>query len=158
GIPAGDQKWEIEGSYPPRTFTAQYRESDHDFVRRILSEEGIALTVDSSSGVDVVVFFDKDRGDIEGDKAIPFGLGAGLSAAKDAIDALSHEKSTVPGKVHLRDYDFERPRLDLDSKAEGDDAEEKSLEVYVYPGRFEEPADGDRYATVLLESLRARRE
>ena len=60
--------------------------------------------------------------------------------------------------MNLRDYDFERPRLKLDSRAEGDDAAEKSLEVYHYPGRFSEPAEGDRYAKVLLDSLRARRE
>ena len=79
-------------------------------------------------------------------------------AFEDAIGVVTHEKSTAPGKVNLRDYDFERPRLQLDSKAEGDDAAEQSLEVYHYPGRFKEPADGDRLAKVLLDSLRARRE
>jgi type VI secretion system secreted protein VgrG len=158
GLADTDQKWSLGKSYPKRTYTAQYRESDHEFLQRVLSEEGIAYAVDSSSGTDVVVFFDGDLGDVEGDMKIPFGLGDGLNTGRDAIGGLSHEKSTAPGKVHLRDYDFEHPRLGLDARAEGDDAGEKALEVYAYPGRFTDPAIGDRYARVLLDSLRARRE
>jgi type VI secretion system secreted protein VgrG len=116
GIPEADQAWEITESYPKRVFTAQYRESDYDFLKRLLSEEGIAIAIDSSSGKDVVVLFDGDLGPIEGDPVIPFGLGEGLDASRDAI------------------------------------------EVYAHPGRFTDDSVGDRYAKVLLESLRARRE
>jgi type VI secretion system secreted protein VgrG len=158
GLADGGQQWRLTGSYPKRTYTTQYRETDDAFVRRILSEEGIACAVDGSSGTDVVVFFDTDRGDLEGDKKIPFGVGDGLRADRDAIGGFSQEKSTVPGKVHLRDYDFERPRLGLDAKVEGDDPAEKALEVYDYPGRFTDPQVGDRYAKVMLDALRARRE
>ncbi|MDI3284255.1 type VI secretion system tip protein TssI/VgrG [Polyangium sp. 15x6] len=158
GLSAKEQRWKLGGSYPKRVYTAQYRETDHDFMRRILSEEGIAFFVDSSSGTDVVVFFDGDPEAVEGKPEIVFRPAEGLAATDDAITTLSHEKSTAPGRVHLRDYDFERPRLKLDGKAEGDDDTEKALEVYAYPGRFTEPSVGDRYAKVLLESLRARRE
>jgi len=158
GVPLDAQKWQVEGTYPARVYTTQYRESDFVFIQRLLSEEGIAFSIDSTSGADVVVFFDADLGEVEGSKAIIHRPGDGLHATKDAIGEVSHEKSTAPGKVNLRDYDFERPRLKLDSKAEGDDAAEKSLEVYHYPGRFKAPAEGDRYAKVLLDSLRARRE
>ena len=158
GVSESDQKWQLSGSYPARIYTTQYRESDFDFVRRVLSEEGISFVIDSSSGKDIVTFFDADLGPIEGEKSIPYRLGAGLNAPRDGIGGLTHEKSTVPGKVHLRDYDFERPRLKLDAKVEGDDEAEHSLEVYGYPGRYTEPAEGDRLAKVLLDSVRARRE
>jgi type VI secretion system secreted protein VgrG len=153
-----DHDLRLQGSYPKRTYTTQYRETDWAFVQRLLSEEGIALAVDSSSGVDTVVCFDTDLGAVEGDKEIPYGLADGLATSRGAIGAIEHEKVTRPGSVELRDYDFERPKLKLSAKAEGDDAEEKSLEVYVYPTRSVEQSVGDRYAKVLLESLRARRE
>lgn len=158
GIPAADQRWRLSGSYPARVHTAQYRETDHDFVRRLLAEEGIAFQVDSSEGADVVVFFDGEPEAIEGEQEIAYRPAEGLHLTRDAITTLSQERATVPGRVHLRDYDFERPRLKLDAKAEGDDAAEKALEVYVHPGRYTDPAVGARYARVLLESLRARRE
>lgn len=158
GIPTGDQQWMLGGTYPKRKYTSQYRETDFDFVRRLLAEEGIAFFVDSSSGKDIVVLFDGPAEAVEGAKELVFRAAEGLLGTHDAITALSQETNTAPGCVVLRDYDFERPRLKMESKAEGDDDAEKSLEVYVYPGRFTEPSLGDRYAKVLLESLRARRE
>jgi type VI secretion system secreted protein VgrG len=158
GVPASAQKWQLQGSYPKRVYTTQYRETDFAFIQRLLSEEGIAFAIDSSSGADVVVFFDKDLGPVEGQKTIIHRAAAGFDVMDEAIHVTSHEKSTAPGKVNLRDYDFEHPRLQLDAKVQGDDAAEQSLEVYAYPGRFTVEADGDRYAKVLLDSLRARRE
>jgi type VI secretion system secreted protein VgrG len=158
GVPAGAQKWTLTGSFPKRVYTTQYRETDYEFIRRLMSEEGIAFAIDSSSGEDVVTFFDKDLGDIEGDKAIQHRPTDGMITSHDAIGFVSQQKRTTPGKVNLKDYNFEKPRLELNAKVEGDDAAEKTLEVYHYPGRFLEPADGDRYAKVLLDSLRARRE
>jgi type VI secretion system secreted protein VgrG len=158
GVPEDAQEDRTTGTHPAREYTTQYRETDFDFLRRLFSEEGIAFAVDSSSGADVVVLFDGDLGDIEGEKTLPYRPADGLDAPSEAIGALTHEKSTAPGKVNLRDYDFERPRLQLDAKAEADDEAERSLEVYHYPGRFKEPEEGDRYAGVLLDSLRARRE
>lgn len=158
GIPEGDQDWQLQGSYSKRVYTTQYRETDLTFMTRLLSEEGISFVVDASSGADKVALFDADRGPIEGDKELPFGAGDGLHAGREGIDDIVHERVAKPGKVHLRDYDFERPKLKLDSKAECDDDAEKALEVYVYPGRFTDPSVGDRYAQVLLDSMRSRRE
>jgi len=158
GVPADAQSFKLEESYPEREYTTQYRETDFEFLRRLLSEEGIAFAVHSSSGADVITFFDKDLGSIEGSASIQHRPGDGMNAASDAIGAVTYERSTAPGKVNLRDYDFKRPRLDLNAKVEADDELEKSLEVYHYPGRFTEPDAGDRYAKVLLDSLRARRE
>ncbi len=158
GIPETAQSWKTSGTYSPRVYTSQYRESDFAFVERLMSEEGISFTFDSSSDPDVVVFFDGDLGAVDGTKAIPYLLGSGLLAGGDAIGELTHQKRTAPGRVNLRDYDFTKPRFNLDAKAKGDDAAEASLEVYVYPGRFTEESDGDRLAQVLMDELRARRE
>ena len=70
GLPADAQAWKTTGTYPKRVYTAQYRETDFDFIERLLSEEGIAFAVDCSSGKDVVTFFDTDLGDVEGAKAV----------------------------------------------------------------------------------------
>jgi len=156
GIPETDQQWQLEGDYPEREYTTQYRETDLAFIRRLLAEEGIAFVVDSSSGLDKVVFFDGDLGDLP-NKELMFRPGDGMVGQKDAISRIEHEDRTVSGKVHLRDYDFERPRMKLDSVVTAEESD-TSLEVYVYPGRYKEPSVGDRYAQVLLDSIRSRRE
>jgi type VI secretion system secreted protein VgrG len=63
---------------------------------------------------------------------------------------LSRRTRRVPGKVVLRDYDFERPRLDLTAEA----AEGEGEEVYECPGGYTDPAEGKRLARVRLEELR----
>jgi hypothetical protein len=49
---------------------------------------------------------------------------------------LSRRTRRVPGKVVLRDYDFERPMLDLTVTAEDGKGEEVGEEVYGVPGRL----------------------
>ncbi|MFI5302014.1 MAG: contractile injection system protein, VgrG/Pvc8 family, partial [Polyangiales bacterium] len=70
GVPEDAQRWQLAGDYPKRTYVTQYRETDAAFVARLLSEEGISFTVDSSSGADVVVFFDRNLGAIDGDATL----------------------------------------------------------------------------------------
>lgn len=158
GIPESDQSWKLEQSYPERLYTTQYRESELAFVRRICSEEGIAFGVDSSAGKDQVVLFDRHLDAIAGSKELSYGHGDGLEAASDAVTELAHERQLVSGKTELRDYDFERPKLQLAGKAEAEEELSQALEIYQYPGRFLEPSEGERLARVLLDSVQARRE
>ena len=60
----------------------------------------------------------------------------------------------MPGKVVLRDYDFERPMLDLTVTAEDGKGEEVGEEVYEYPGGYTDPEHGKRLARIRLEELR----
>ena len=98
---ADAQAWKLQGAYPTRVYTTQYRETDLEFIRRLLSEEGIAFAIDSSSGADVVTFFDTDLGDVEGEVLIVHRPGAGLNAAADAIGPVKQQKSTAPLDLRL---------------------------------------------------------
>lgn len=149
-------QWDLVESYAPRVHVAQYRETDFDFVRRILAEVGIGFYVDTAE--DRVVFFDGPPPDITGPKEVPFEHGGGLLGAHDVITEIEHVTDLCSGKTYLRDRDFERPRLELNVEAEEGSEREKQLEVYDYPGRYVDEAEGDLHARVLLEALRARGE
>src|SRR5690606_31717243 len=45
----------LRRSYPPRDYCVQYRETDLDFVLRILADEGITVMFDHDSGIETVV-------------------------------------------------------------------------------------------------------
>ncbi|MCX4240141.1 type VI secretion system Vgr family protein [Paraliomyxa miuraensis] len=47
--------------YPPRDYCVQYRETDLDFVLRILADEGITVMFDHDSGVETVVLVDDNE-------------------------------------------------------------------------------------------------
>src|SRR5690606_26425043 len=54
----------LERSYAPRDYCVQYRETDLDFVLRILAREGITVMFDHSTGIETVVL-------VDGNEALP---------------------------------------------------------------------------------------
>ncbi|MFT3764954.1 MAG: type VI secretion system tip protein TssI/VgrG [Minicystis sp.] len=158
---ASDVERQLSGDYPPRIYCVQYRESDLDFVLRLLSEEGIYLAVKYEEGTDKVILADEPTGlgQIEGETTLPFIDSFGFtSTQKDAVLFVKQALSVRSDKVTLRDYDFERPKLKLEAEAEGKDDGAHALEVYVFPGRFIDQGVGKRYAQTLLDSVQAERD
>lgn len=161
GAGATDIEKMLSESYSPRVYCVQHRESDLDFVLRLLSEEGIWLAVQHADGTDKIVLGDDPTGigPIDGESTLPFMHTFGFSGSSaDVVMWVKEALSVRSDKVMLRDYDFERPKLSLESKVEGKDDGAHALEVYVYPGRFLDQAVGDRYAQVLLDSMQAERD
>ncbi|MGD0678475.1 MAG: type VI secretion system tip protein TssI/VgrG [Polyangiaceae bacterium] len=159
GVPAARQDWRTTGNYPARTYVAQYRETDLDFVMRLLSEEGIYFAVHHEDDGDRVVFGDDPAGlgPIEGTSCLPFREVYGFHVVEDAVMRVEQTLEIRPDKVVLRDYNPDKPKLKLDTQAQGTDDGPHSLEVYDYPGRFQEKTVGDRLAKVLLRSMQAER-
>jgi type VI secretion system secreted protein VgrG len=160
GVPAGQQQWKVSGSYPARDYTVQYRETDLDFILRLFSEEGIYFAVHFEDGKDMLVVGDdpKGLGDVEGAKSLRFLAEMGFQGAIDHVTRVSQKQQVRSDKVMLRDYDPDKPKVKLESKAEGKDDGSHSLEVYQYPGRFTDAGQGDRLAKVLLDSIQAERD
>jgi type VI secretion system secreted protein VgrG len=149
-----DVEWRTSASYPTRPYTVQYRESDWDFVERLLIEEGIYYFFEHEDGATKIVFCDDSTtaADLDEGATLPFRDEGGLAATRDAVHRVRRRAALVHDAVRLRDYNQEKPRLSLDSKA-GSGAHE----VYDFPGRFQLPAAGDQLARVRLEGLQARR-
>src|SRR6185295_2765624 len=108
GIPEGDQEHKLSGSYPSRVYTVQYRESDLDFIARILSEEGIYFGVRFEDGSDKVIFGDDPAGfgEIEGEATLSFANTFGFVAEKPCVMWVKQRHEVQPDKVFIRDYDF----------------------------------------------------
>jgi type VI secretion system secreted protein VgrG len=159
GIPEGDQTARLSGSYDPRVYCVQYRETDLDFVARLLSEEGIFFTTAFEDGKDKVVFCDDPKGldPIEGTSSLPFSHTFGFGASKDVVLLVKEAHEVRSDKVFVRDYDFERPKLALEAQVEGKDDGAHALEVYEFPGRFVDQGLGKKRAQVLLDSIQAER-
>ena len=50
---------DVEGSYAPREYCVQFRESDFDFAHRLMEEEGIGYRFDHLGSVEKLVLFDR---------------------------------------------------------------------------------------------------
>jgi type VI secretion system secreted protein VgrG len=143
------------GSYPAREYCVQYRESDLAFVSRLMAEEGIFYFFEHTDSSHQLVLAD-DPSTISpcAQKEARVTTTPEGFIGEDIITTLERELAVHPTVVTITDYNALQPSLDLQSSASDGSYEE----VYDYPGRFLETAEGERYAGLWLEALSAHRE
>jgi len=152
---------ELSGSYQPRTYCVQYRETDFNFVSRLMEEEGIFYYWRHAEDKHDLVLADASSTHVEftGFAEILYLEDNARVAEVEAINDwhMSHEIQT--GKFTLNDYNFETPSTALltttaeaSTRAHG----EKDHEVYDYPGLFPVKADGDARAQIRLDEASSR--
>ncbi len=141
----------LRDAYPPRPYCVQWRESDFDYVSRLMEDEGIFYFFTSQ---DVMVLGDH-RGAYEPSVAsLPFRAAAGISQNIDAIHELGARAALTAGKVTLRDWNVEHPSLGMDVTARV--AGGGASEWYDFPGEFESPPEGVRKARLVAEAFARR--
>ena len=155
-----DHRWELTTDYRRRPYCVQYRESDFSFVSRLLEEEGIYYYFTHRDGRNTVVLTDSSASHavFPGYARVPFRRSAGRLADHDEhIETWSVSRQVQPGAYAHRDYDPERPNVELFTRAatrrgyaQGHD------EHYDYPGAYFHKAEGERYAAVRLEEYSSR--
>lgn len=154
GIPHAFQLGE---SYEPRPNVIQYRESDFDFLRRLAAEEGIAFAWDHEA--ERLVLFDDPHGLGEAaDAVLKYIPEFGFGQSGASVQKLSRSLAVTTDKVHLRQYDFEKPRTLVEATVEGIDEGAHALEAYVAPARSVKEAEVKRHAQVVLDALQSRRD
>ena len=156
---AKDHDVNLVADHVDRKYTAQFRETDFDFLLRLCSEEGIYFTVKHDGGKDTVVVSDdpKGLGDIEGTKNLGFVHETGFASAPDKVRKVREISRVKSGKAYVRDYNFEKPKLKLEGSADGKDDTTKDLEVYVYPARAEDAGGAKKVAERLIECIQTDR-
>jgi type VI secretion system secreted protein VgrG len=153
-----DFKFSLRGTYATREYCVQYRESNWDFVCRLLEEEGIFFFFDAATGALVLADATAAIDPIAGESTLPYrpDLGAGRAeGVASHVARFRFSEEVRAGKVTLRDWDFLKPALKLESQTSA--STDAKLELYDYPGEYVLPADGDAYAGLRLQELDAGR-
>ncbi len=148
----------LSGSYATREFCVQYGESDLDFVSRLLEEEGIFYFFEHQQDRHTMVLGDTPSScpAIPGDKQIVFRDPSRMAASAEHVDAFGSRLELRPGTLTLRDFNYLHPAVDLTVAAKsGRDAD---LEVYEFPGGYDDNAPGKALAKIRLEEQRVRAE
>ncbi|WP_324709112.1 type VI secretion system Vgr family protein [Pseudomonas citronellolis] len=138
--------------YPPRDYCTQYDESDLHFVQRLCEEEGLHYHFEHSPDGHLLVFGD-DQTAFPKLAPVAYQQDSGLVADLPVIKRFGQRLDTRTARVSRRDYDFEKPRLQLESTARSDSRPD--LEDYDYPGRFTDRERGKLLSQRSLERHRA---
>ena len=158
----GHVERKLTGTYEPRDFCLQYRETDLDFVHRLMEEEGIYYFFTDEGTTEKMVLADAINAHkpTVGDAKIPFHFRSTDHNLKNKahIYEWSAVEAATSGKMTLNDYDFERPKVDLKavSAIPKGSHSQANHEMYAYPGHYRDTALGKRYARVRMEAEAAR--
>lgn len=117
GLEGADFEFRLEKSYPQRELITQWRESDLQFIRRILSEVGIWFRtgVNDVTGLDVVTFADSQQFYQFGEY-LPYEEPSALyDGAAESVWGLRVWHNTVTGLVRTRDYNYRTATTPMDS-------------------------------------------
>ena len=150
-LPTDRFDFRLKESYAPVEYCVQYRETDLDFVSRLLEEEGIFYFFEHSDKKHLLVFADGTVAykEIAGESGVTYNFSQGMAPKEECVYRFAFSRQVRSGKMTRRDYNFEKPGLDL-KKEEQAKVHEK-LEVYDYPGRYVEPDRGKQLSKVRLE-------
>jgi type VI secretion system secreted protein VgrG len=144
----------LRGDYPERTYCVQYRESDFDFVSRLMEEEGIFYNFRHENGKHTLILADHKSGYRPG--AAPTIVCQQESTShidQERISRWEHNYSFQTGKWAYTDYNFEKPQLNLmaQERACHKFPHAENFEEYDYPGEYELKDDGRRLTRIRME-------
>jgi type VI secretion system secreted protein VgrG len=157
---------QLKGKHPQRTYCVQYRETDFDFVSRLMEEEGIFYFFKHEHGKHMLVLAD-EKGAYKDCKEseVEYPRDAGARAVTDRLTRWEHRYEFRSGKIAQTDYNFEdHPARDESTPAKLMMSSQSTTvkldnvqkyELYDYPGVFEKKDHGQSYAKIRMEEEEA---
>jgi type VI secretion system secreted protein VgrG len=157
-----DYELKLSGSYEPWEYCVQYRETDFNFLSRLLEQEGIYYFFVHEEGKHTMVLAD-DPGQhktLDGYATVPYYApgGSDTQRERDHLDAWSWTKAVQPGAFATTDFDFEKPRKSLSGTSTISRTHSQSnYEIFDYPAELSklESSQSDQTAKVRIQELQA---
>jgi type VI secretion system secreted protein VgrG len=106
----------LTGDYSPREFVVQYRETDFNFVSRLMEGHGIYYFFTHQADKHTLVLADSygAHNKVPGYEEVPyFRPGSMQQSLPDHISDWEDAQEIQPGTVVLNDFNFETPKTDL---------------------------------------------
>ena len=154
----GFQDFELRlyGSFTPRDYCVQYRETDFNFVSRLMEEEGIYYYFKQEESKHVLILANDPAAHeaCPGQATVRYdgrGAASGGIAYEDVVTEWQQYEEFRPGAWAQTDYNFETPSTSLAVTVNG----RNPYEIYEYPGEHAVRAEGDRLARIRLQEQTA---
>ncbi|MBI9090635.1 MAG: type VI secretion system tip protein VgrG [Desulfobacterium sp.] len=149
----------LQGRYEPRDYAVQYRETDFNFISRLLEEEGIYYFFEHDEKMHTMVLADSptEHKPCPHQELARYLITDGDGDTEDIITTIAVMNEIRAGRYTLKDFNFQVPNTDLkvttDSKYQLGPGER---EIYDYPGVYTTHSHGDRLTTIRIEEEEAR--
>ena len=148
--------------YRKRPYCVQYRETDFNFVARLLEDEGIFWYFDHAQGEHKLILVDDVAActAAPGCEALPYYANVGQAPPDhEYISSWNFSRGIEPGKAVLTSYDFERPSAKLlVEKAITSRYALSDQEQFDFQGDYTQKSDGEQLADTRIDEQQARHE
>ena len=153
--PHANFEFKLFRTYRKWVYCVQYRETDYNFIARLLEHEGIYWYVEHSDGQSKLVLVDSQSAHdpAPGCEKLPYYEEAmSVSPSLEYITDWRFISGVETDKVQLTSYDFERPSVNLkvDAKKQHD-YKVPTLEVFDFHGDYVQAVDGSQLAEDYLD-------
>jgi len=142
-----DFKLQLQGSFEPREYCVQYRETDFAFVSRLMEEEGVFYYFEHADGKHTMILGNHPgvHQPCPNQAKARYAYMLQGNFEDDMISRWHMEQEFQPGKYTLNDHYFQTPSNDLKVSAPtaAKIANNDKFEVYDYPGYYAKRFDGD---------------
>jgi len=148
----------LTGNYPQWEYCVQYRETDFNFIGRLMEQEGIHYYFKHAQGTHTLVLAD-------GNSSHPTFPGyADVSFHQEGVGVVNLQgikqwamtQEVQAGKYVLNDYNFQKPKTSLLGQAQVQRQNvEANHELYDYPGEYDEVQDADSYSRTRIEEVQS---
>lgn len=153
GIEGDKVRLALKDAERKREYCVQYRETDLNFISRLLEDEGIFYFFEHFKDKHVIVFADNPSAylPIQGNKEIRFNVDGGMVSAEESVSSIVYSRRLHPGKVAQRDFNYKRINLDLTIDKQTRRPTER--EIYDYPGNYFKQKKGDLVTKIHQERI-----
>ncbi|HEU5072953.1 MAG TPA: type VI secretion system tip protein TssI/VgrG, partial [Polyangiaceae bacterium] len=145
----------LTGEYRTWEYLVQYRESDFNFVSRVMEQEGIYYYFTHADGRHVLVLSDSYSAHkpVSGYETVPFIAERQDHVVDDRIDSWHLAREITSGAFAAADYDFQAPKAKLASTLKpGSEYTGGDYEIFDYPGEFANTKEADDQVKLRLQA------
>jgi type VI secretion system secreted protein VgrG len=146
-------------TYRTWDYCVQYRETDFNFVSRLMEQEGIYYFFQHDNGKHTLVLANAmtSHDPVPGYERITYYPPENEQHRReDHIFDWSLTQEVQPGIYALNDYDFKQPKANLQVKSSiARKHDWAGMEIYDYPGEYVTSAEGEAYVRTRVEELQA---
>jgi type VI secretion system secreted protein VgrG len=154
-----DYKLQLNGTYSPMEYCVQYRETDFNFISRLMEQNGIFYFYQHEMGKHTMVIADSSsvHESCPGQENAGYNLVTGGIDEYDVVNSWNIEQELRSGKYTLTDYNFKTPSANLTSSEAtvisvgGND----KFEIFDFPGDYTTRTDGTAFAKLRMQEEEA---
>jgi type VI secretion system secreted protein VgrG len=152
-------KMQLSGNYRNWEYCVQYRETDFNFVSRLMEQEGMYYYFAHTQGTHTLVVVDAFSAHeaVSGYESISFlPQGKAMRLEQEVVRDWDFAREIQPGMYVLDEFDFKKPSVDLKVNHNiPRNHELAKYEIFDYPGEYVEKSDGQSYVQTRIEELQS---